>query len=233
MKNQADKAERETNEYKREAAIARGLAEKETDKADKADTKRREAEKKRAGAEKREKNTKEKYKTLFVGQMIFISTIALIWLTAHNNALIECGNWFVDRGESLLWFFSWSLTVADNAAVSMNNEWGPPIVLAYVIAGVVLAGILFGLFFLLRFLFSIARELAEDIGKAYGENAAFKAVISADITLGLFFVCITFSEPLTAAIPLNIFSMWIISSIVGVVLWNVPEIRQGVEKWKR
>jgi len=232
MKNQADNALKKAAEYEHEAAIARGQAKKETEKAEKADIKRREAEKKIAEAEKREKRTTEKYKTLFVGQMIFISTVALIWLTAQYNALIECGGWFVNRGKSLWKIFLWCSTVTENTAVSMNNG-GVPIVLAYVIVGVVLGGILLGLLFLLRFLFRKARELAEYIGKMYGKNATFKAVISADIALGLFFVCITFSEPLTAAIPLNIFSMWIISSVIGVALWNAQEIRQGVEEWKR
>lgn len=217
-------AERAAEHARREEARAR---ESEQRRAD-ADRKQYEAEQAARQAQDSTRRAQTRYKSLFIGQLIFTVVLAVLMAWSKRTVLTEIGQWWADRagdiviagrgiGKAFLW------------AAALLGRWGVPGAWRHVIVGVVSIGILVGLFFLCRRLWAALIGTAKRIKGQY-RDGVWKAVITVDIALGLFYICLWFYEPLRSVWPFNIFSLWLLLAVIGGAAWNFTEIKEGTKK---
>lgn len=94
----------------------------------------------------------------------------------------------------------------------------------YVIVTLIFIGIAVGLFFIVKKLIKTIKKFVQDINKAYIDRL-LKLIVSGDIALILFYICLFFYNPIKSIVPFNILSIWLIFSFIGRSLWHVPEIK--------
>lgn len=214
---------------KERAEAARSRAQR-ADEAKKAEEKkRREAEQWAQTAKGSERRTKERYTALFYGISIFTVTLAVLTAYSRSSVLAECGRWFSDRGGNLISFFVWLgeayQTLADNFATLFDGSQIVAHGLSIIILGAVAAGIGIGGVILARWIVVKARAIREEY-----EDGTFKGILTASIAISLFYVCLFLYEPIKSVLPLNIFSVWLLLSIIGAGVVNWKEIKGGVER---
>lgn len=224
----ADNASQEKQQELARAERANENARKEHEAAQKEAENRREAEDKARNAESAAKDTKNIFKSLFISNVIFTAALTLFQLYDKRSVLAECGKWFADRGKGIAAFFHWWGWLYMSIAYGMEGwKWYVP--LCFILTTIVFLLIVAVLGVLLILVFGIVTEILHNISCEY-ENGLFKAAVSVDIALILFFVCLWFYAPIKAALHLNIFSLWLIFSTIGILIWNVPEIKRGIEQ---
>jgi len=203
-----------------EAKRARQQAEQEEQKRYKAQEKARKAE-------EQAQDTKMTYKSLFIGNGIVTLTFALLMAYSKRSVFIEMLKWFPDRLDTIKHSALWFKGIYMGAIALMIEHWKLSAVGCYAIASIVSLVLLVGLFFLCRWLFREINYRIYAIQAGYTDGL-FKGVVSADIAISLFFICLWFYEPIKSMLPLNIFSVWLLLSIIGCVAWNSKEIVRGV-----
>ena len=177
-------------------------------------------------AKQSEEQTKEHFIVLFIGQIVLSVVIVTMWLVERGTMLKECGLWFVNRFTQLLALIEWWVNVFKSYITDETHL--ALIIIAVMFYLAVLIGVTIGLFWIGAKL----RDIFECISGSYGKNAFFKLVITVDLALGSFIVCLTLAEYIKAAIPLNVFSIWLIVAVVLCGLWNLSEIIEGVRRWR-
>jgi len=223
----SDKAKQEAGVALYQAKQERDRAEKAREEANKEAKERREAEDKARKAEYEADGTKTTFRSLFIGNIIFAAALAFFQLYDHRSVLVECGKWFADRGKSIAGFVLWLKSIYMGIAHGfVSFKW--PVPLCFILTILIFIFIAAALFLLFRWLFFKIAKRVSDILYEY-DNGLFKSAVSADIALILFFVCMWFYTPIKAALRLNIFSLWLIFAIVGVLIWNAPEIVRGLK----
>ncbi len=233
---------RKAEEAQTESIKALQQAQKEREKAEKAASraeaecrsareeavKRIEAEKMARSAKRAADSASVTYKSLYVGNVIFTAALAIFMLYDRRIVLKECLQWFIARGDNIKGIALWVKTCYIGAVFRMGASWGLPSVWGYLIATVAFLIIAAVLLALLGWIFIKICEIISSI-RAECADGIFKGVISADIALVLFFVCLWFYDPIKSALHLNIFSIWLIFSIIGCMIWNAKEIINGVK----
>jgi len=190
---------------------------------------RREAEKKQQQAETTSWSVKNTFKTLFIANAIFTGALAFFMLYDRRSVLWECGKWFTDRGKGIAGFASWVKDCFLGMAHGMAG-WKWPLPVCYGLTGIVFLLIAAALVLLFMWLFRKLSDLKSEISSEY-ISPLFKGAISADIAIILFFVCLWFYSPIKATMHMNIFSLWLIFALVGVLVWNAPEVIRGTKRW--
>jgi hypothetical protein len=226
-KESADDALQEAQYDRVRAERANENARKEHEAAQEEANNRRESESKARNAEYAAKGTKDTFRSLFISNTIFTAVLAFFQLYGHRNVLTECGKWFTDRGKGIAAFFHWWGWLYMSIAHGMEGwKWYVP--LCFILTTIVFLLIVAVLGILLVLVLGIMADILHNIACEY-ENGLFKGAVSVDIALILFFVCLWFYAPIKAALHLNIFSLWLIFSAVGILVWNAPEIKRGAE----
>lgn len=224
------------DEARQRAAWEKDRAEAAQGRAERAAAARKEEEKRRLVAERQAEKargsaqrTKEQYTALFYGIVIFTVTLAVLTAYSHRSVFVECGRWFVDRGSNLLGLFSWLGVAYGSLQSGFSTLFGGSEIVAHglsiVIFGAVAAGCGVGCAILLRWSKAKVRAI-----KAEYEDGLLKGILTASITISLFYVCLFLYEPIKSMIPLNIFSVWLLLSLIGAVAVNWREIKGGIER---
>jgi hypothetical protein len=231
--NARDTSVKALNEAKRERVTAYRALQQSAE----ADAKREKEEKARLGAEEKAKRakwseeaTKSRYMALFIGIVIFTIVIAILNAYSRRSVLVECGAWFVDRFDGLVSILSWIKSTYIACAeyfsglFGIHAAWG--LIIAIVIYLIVVAagvvGIVVALVFLLGKIDSIREQYI-----LYGE---YKAMITASIAISLFYVCLFCYDAIKSAVSLNIFTVWLLMSLISSVLINLKEIVGGLKR---
>ena len=227
-KDLSDKAQRESDRAYQRVKDAQNRAEKVREDARKEYEERIKAQEEARHAKVQEHGTKSTFTALFAANAIFTVALAIIMLWDRRSVLTECGAWFVTRGKGIAAFFCWGGWLYMGMAHGMESwKWPHPLcfILAVVFLLLIVAALIGGIGFLLIKL----HRVIENIKAEYLGNEIFKGAISVDIALILFYICLWAYGPLKAAFHLNIFSLWLIFSIVGVLIWNGPEVVRGLK----
>ena len=225
----SDKSLQEAKKARQRATSEVGRAESARQQAEKEEQERYKAQEKARKAEGEKESTKTAYKSLFIGNGTLTLVLALLMAYSKRSVLTEVLKWFPDRLDNIKGIVLWFKGIYIGAVTLMSEHWKLSVVWGYLIASIVSLALLVGLFYLCRW-------LLEQIGykkraiKAQYTDGLFKGVISADIALALFFVCLWFYEPIKSILPFNIFSVWLMLSIIGCAAWNGREILGGVQR---
>lgn len=196
-------------------------AKKTTEKAETEKEKRLIAEQTAQSATKTAFYTELKYKTLFMGNFAFTILIAILNIITHRAVFLELGDWFVNRWNNILWLIN-GIVACYKGLVSLIGEWWSlAVAWYYVIASVGYIGIAVGLFFLFRYLLPKLKRFSDTISK----KSIVEKTILIDVIVGFLFICIFFAEYITAIIPINIFSIWLIISVISCMICSFTKIK--------
>ncbi len=225
----ATNAKKQTEQALKQAQYDKQRAEQALAKAKQDADERYKAQEKARNIERATERSKMTYKSLFMGNMIFTLVLAFFVAYGKRGVLQEMGKWFPSRWNDLKGVFKglqslfMELAKFPPAKFDIGAVWG------YVFAVVVSIALLVGLSFLLRWVKEKIDGLWWNIKLQY-HDGTFKAVVSADIALAMLYVCLFFYEGLKNLLPLNILSIWLILSVIGVLIWNAKEIIGGATK---
>lgn len=228
-KDLSDKALKQTEIARKKATLEADSARNARLQARQEESERHNAQQKAQLAESRVKDTRMIYKRLFIGNSIFTLVLALLMAYSKRSVFLEVLNWFPDRLKNLksiaLFFKDFYMGVVTLVIQNMKLSavWG------YVTASLVSLALLMGLFFLCRWLLEEIGYKIQAIQEEYTDRT-FKEIISADIAISLFFICLWFYEPIKNILHLNIFSVWLLLSIIGCIAWNGREIVGGIQR---
>jgi len=221
----------------REAERERAVADRERRRLKATDEWRQCEERARQSAEKtaeialcNEKKTKSRYTFLFVGIMIFTTILAILNAYNRRNVLIECGQWFIDRGRDIQTFFQWLVYLFRECAGFFTMLTVSSDGLGYIIAGVIFATGLMLLGIAICGLTKIGGAGART-AKRHNGGGKLKAVITVSISISLFFVCLFFYEMIKSVTSRNIFSVWLMLSLVITIVVNLREIGREIKRW--
>jgi len=222
---------------KRRAEQALKQAHNETERAKQAREQARIDSQERYRAEEQARKVKQAtehskmtYKSFFIGQMIF--TLALAYFVAYSkrSVLKEMKLWFPSRWQNIKSFASW-ITIRYMAAIKLIQVKWDIENWAHLIVIIISLILLVALFFIVRFLIIKIVKFISSV-RFSAEDIILKDIISGDIILISLYICLFFYEPIKNIIPINIFSIWLIFSFLGIGLWNVFEIKQAIKyKW--
>lgn len=210
------------------AEHARQQAEQQAEQEEQ-EQERYKAQEKARKSEGEKESIKTVYKSLFIGNGALTLVLALLMAYSKRSVLTEVLNWFPDRLDNIKSIALWFKDIYIGAVTLMSEHWNLSAVWGYLIASIVSLALLVGLFFLCRWLFEQIGYKKRAI-KAQYTDGLFKGVISADIAISLFFICLWFYEPIKSILPFNIFSVWLMFSIIGCAAWNRREIVGGVQR---
>lgn len=227
-KTLSDKALREAQQERARAERANENARTQREAAQKEAEERRKAEGEAKDAKVQEYCTKSRFTALYAATEIFTAALALFMLYDRRSVLVECGTWFVDRGKNIAAFFGWWGWLYMSMAHGMEG-WKWPVPLCFILAVVFLLLIIAALIGGIGFGLVKLHEVIENIQAEYLGDELFKGSISVSIALILFFACLWFYTPIKGFFHLNIFSLWLIFSAVGLLIWNAPEIVRGLK----
>lgn len=225
----SDKSLQEAKKARQRATSEVDRAESARQQAEKEEQERYKAQEKARKAEGEKESAKTAYKSLFIGNGALTLVLALLMAYSKRSVLTEVLNWFPDRLDNIKSIALWFKSIYMGAVTLMSEHWKLSAVWGYLIASIVSLALLVGLFFLCRWLFEQIGYKKRAI-KAQYTDGLFKGVISADIAIALFFICLWFYEPIKSLISLNIFSVWLLLSIIGCAAWNGREIVGGVQR---
>ena len=189
---------------------------------------RRDAEKSAAFAKWNAEATKSRYMALFIGIVILAGTLAVLNAYSRRSVLAECGTWFFDRFKGLLSFLAWveSSYIACAGAFSelfgIHAAWG--FIIAVVIYLLFASAGVFGVYKLFVFL----RGKMGSIKRKY-RDGIYKGIITASVSISLFYVCLFCYDSIKSTVPLNIFSVWLLMSLISSALINLKEIVGGLK----
>lgn len=225
-KAMSDNALEEAQQERERAYRANENARKEREAAQEEAKNRCEAENKANTAKRVVEDTKNTFKSLFIGNSIFTAALAIFMIYDRKSVLSECGKWFCDRGNDIAAFFRWWGWLYMSIAKGMESlKW--PVAICFILSVLVVLIIIAVLILILRWLIPHVWDKLLNIQTEY-MNGLFKGAISLDIAFILFFCCLWFYAPIKSVFHLNIFSLWLIFSAIGVAIWNAPEIVGGL-----
>lgn len=222
-KQEAEDAKRQAKTYYENAEQARQRAKQEEDERYKAQNIARKAE-------KASEDAKMTYKTLFMGNMIFTVILAFFVAYGKQGVLGEMLHWFPSRWGNIKAIFSWFAGLYMGAVKLMNVHWKLGAVWCYIITTIIGIAVVIGLIWLLGRVFSKIFEVIGDIHSESLLDPLFKKLVQVDITFGMLYVCLFFYGGIKKALPLNIFSVWLILSFIGWIAWNAIEIKNITEQ---
>ena len=227
----SDKAKKEAEEAKRQAQNAYENAERARQKAKQEEEERYKAQGKARELETTTERSKMTYKTLFVGNMIFTLILAVFVAYGKRGVLTEMIHWFPSRWGNLKSIFSWFAGLYMGVVKFMGGHWKLGAVWCYIIATLIGIVVVIGLLWLLGWIFSKAFEVISDIHSESVLDPLFKKLVQVDITLGMLYVCLFFYSGIKKVLPLNIFSVWLILSFIGWLIWNALEIKSVIDSF--
>lgn len=216
---------------KEQAKLERCRADEALRKAEKAESKAREAIEEQKQESRRvnqveadAKKLTRTYQSLFWGNMILSVTLTF-FLAYDKKFFLSVSKWLNSRLDNLIWFLTgfksffvmWSTSFATDYKISLS--WG------YFSSTVFLLMIGVGLFFLGRKVHKSIRSFLTKIDREV-KDKPFKHMVSADIILGTLFLCLFCSDSLTKTFHINIVSIWLVLSFLGIVVWYVKEIAE-------
>jgi hypothetical protein len=218
----AAKQERQRAEQaRRETAEAEGRQKQEARWREK-------AERKAKAAKERESLTKSRYKALFFGIAVFTVALAVLMAYDRRSVFKECGRWFTDRAENLISIFRWLVSSFAGFATSLSGTVPSlPTALCYIISAIIFTAIAAGLYFGLKWAIERARGKIQAVKRAYADGL-FKAVLTVSASVSLFYVCLSLHEQIKGIVPLNIFSVWLLLSLIAAATINFKEISKGL-----
>lgn len=219
----AGKALQEAERAKKDAKTYYESAERARQQARQEEEERRKAENIARKAESASEQSRMTYKSLFMGNMVFTLVLAFFMAYGKRGVLSEMGKWFPARWHDLTGIFKGLGSLFMALASFPPTKWHIGDVWGYVFAVVVSLAVGAGVFFLCRWLKDKISSFWWDLKLQYMDGT-FKAVMSADIVLIMLYVCLFFYDGLTKALPLNILSVWLILSLIGVLAWNGREL---------
>ncbi|MCD7855651.1 MAG: hypothetical protein LUG66_08585, partial [Clostridiales bacterium] len=224
------KAEDKSYNLQIEASKQSRIAAKENEKASDAIIKKGTAERKQWEAEKNERETKSRYRAGFVGIEIFTTAIAFMELIKHAAVLKECGKWFLNRINNLIWIVIFLKNIFFKLENLIAVKFSINTIASYVIAAIIYLAVGTALIFLSVYLLSKAEKIIYNIQTAYKiyPNDELKFFSSVATAAALFYGCIFFYEPITRLIPLNILSIWLIATILEMTAFNYTVISLGL-----
>ena len=225
----SDKSLQESKKARQRAISEANRAESARQQAEQEEKERYKAQEKARKSEGEKESIKTVYKSLFIGNGALTLVLALLMTYSKRNVLTEVLNWVPDRLDNIKSIALWFKGIYPGAVTLMIEHWKLSAVGCYLIASIVFLALLVGLFFLCRWLFEQIGYKKRAI-KAQYIDGLFKGVISADIAISLFFICLWFYEPIKSILPFNIFSVWLMLSIIGCAAWNGREIIGGVQR---
>jgi len=225
----SDKSLQESKKARQRAISEANRAERARQQAEQEEKERYKAQEKARKSEGEKESIKTVYKSLFIGNGALTLVLALLMAYSKRSVLTEVLNWFPDRLDNIKSIALWFKSIYMGAVTLMIEHWKLSAIWGYLITSIVSLALLVGLFFLCRWLFEQISYKKRAI-KAQYTDGIFKGVISADIAISLFFICLWFYEPIKSILPFNIFSVWLMLSIIGCAAWNGREIVEGVQR---
>jgi hypothetical protein len=226
-KAMSDKALDESRRERQRAERALDEAARAEARQKKEALRRYEAECATRTAKEGESLTKNRYRALFTGIVIFTVTLAVLTAYSRRNVFGECGKWFADRMGNLLSFLSWLKSSFEGLSGFFSGSFpNLHIALCHAAAGVVFAMGIVGLYFAFRWIFSVIRIKTWAVKEEYADGE-YKAILTGSAAISLFYVCLFLYEPIKRIVPLNIFSVWLLLSLIGAAAVNLKEIAGG------
>ncbi|MCC8014361.1 MAG: hypothetical protein LIO87_04125 [Eubacterium sp.] len=223
------KAEDKSYNLQIEASKQSRIAAEEKEKASKAISEKSAAEDKCCKAEKSERETKCRYRAGFVGIEIFTTAVAFMELVKHATVLKECGRWFMNRINNIIWLVKFSKNTFFKLENLIILKFSTGTIASYVIAAIIYLAVGTALFFLSVYLLSTTKKIIYNIQTAYKiyPNDELKFFSSVATATALFYGCVFFYEPIARLIPLNIMSVWLIVTILEMTVFNYTVISLG------
>lgn len=225
----SDKALNQATKEREAADRARAKAYEANEEMKRESEKRAEAQEKVRIARGGELLTQARYRALFAGVGIFTVVLAILTAYEKRNIFPECGAWFADRGANIKAIGLWFRDTFMGAVTLMGDKWSLSAVWCYVIVGIVSLILTATLFLFFSYIFYKIGELLQSIQRQY-DDGVLKAILSGAIAISLLYVCLYLYEPIKSLVPLNILSVWLILSLMGGLLVNLPEIIKGVKR---
>jgi len=186
---------------------------------------RRAAEERAYNAELRTERARRLYFAISTGGAI--TTLAIALLTAYERVepLRECGKWFADRADGLLALFSGARSLYLGLAgqfASLPAALGHAIAALTFLAGIAAAALL------ITYLWA-SLDIGERLMAARHryDDGAFKGTLTASSATILFYLCLYLYEAIKEAVPLNIFSVWLLASLTAAAAINGRELAEA------
>lgn len=188
--------------------------------------KQKEAEEERRKAQ-REAESYQKAQKLLTSGFSAAAIICTVWvireLSQNRSVLAEMGGWSVSRRENILWILStlrsFFFIVKNGLVQHMNDR-------AAVLLTVCVFFLILGL---LLFWAILGIKKGIETYSCYDENGVLKAVLSVTFSLAVLLICVYLPESVRMKLPVNIFTVWLILSLISTVLVNLKEI---IKAWK-
>lgn len=179
----------------------------------------------RLKAEEDSKKAKHLQKLCAVG-LIAPDSLFIIFviqqLHRNQNILLEMGQWFVNRWGNILWIMaklkSFFLILKNGLMQHMNDK-------AAVLLTVCIFLLILGTLLFLAFI-GIKKGIdgLKTLFYCYDENGVLKAILSVTFSLVTLLICVYLPETVRARLSVNIFTVWLVLSLITVVLVNLKEI---------
>lgn len=196
--------------------------------------KQKEAEEERRKAQ-REAESYQKAQKLLTSGFSAVAIICTVWvireLSQNRRVLAEMGGWFVSRWENILWILatlkSFFFIVKNGLVQHMNDR-------AAVLLTVCVFLLILGLLLFLAIL-GIKKGIGsiQTLLGCYDENGVLKAVLSVTFSLAALLICVYLPESVRMKLPVNIFTVWLILSLISTVLVNLKEIIKALKGERR
>ncbi len=192
--------------------------------------KQKEAEEERKKAQ-REAESYQKAQKLLTSGFSAAAIICAVWvireLSQNRSVLAEMGGWFVSRWENILWILATVKSfffIVKNGLVQHINDRAAALLTICVFL------LILGLLLFLAIIgIKKGLETIRTLLGCYDENGGLKAVLSVAFSLAALLICIYLPETVRMKLPVNIFTVWLILSLISTVLVNLKEIMKA---WK-
>ena len=233
--NEANEAKALSDRANQQAQQALRQAQNEAERAKQAQEQARIDSQERYNAQQKAKEieraterSKMTYKSLFIGQMIFTMALAFFVAYSKRGTLLEMVKWFPARWNNIKSFASW-IAMRYMAAIHLiQGKWEVGN-WAFLIVTVISLGLLVGLFFIVRYLIIKIKDFLQDVRRNCLDTT-FKDIVSGDIALISLYIVLFFADPIKRVIPLNILSLWLILSFIGIVGWHMTELIETIKE---
>jgi hypothetical protein len=221
---------RENDKYSLKVENADRDKNKALNEKSKMNQRRKEAEEKAEKIVGQARAIRSKYLILFYSNVAFCVSLAIIFLSQHGPALMECGKWFIGMGRVIGGLFAWLAGLYTKIDGGIIHSWGLPVSVSLILTTILFLSVVGVIGFLLFRVGQLGHRLFTNIKSEYHDRL-FKAAVSVDIAVILFFICLWAYAPLKAAFGggTNIFTIWLLFSVAGVLIWNGPEIVGGLK----
>jgi len=165
--------------------------------------------------------------------VIWVVFIAMLTgtLVEHSAVLRECGQWFADRFESVKAICS-GIAKAYTSIVAYIEALGASIAIGHIVAIVICLVAVVALVALFKWLIvPCVVKLYENISQEYyNVDTDIRFTVCIAVICVLSVLCLFAYNFIKAYVSLNIFSVWLLLSLISTLLLNIRQIIDGIKQ---